>query len=167
MTIDKELTTSELLESFPGLTRDQLYFWERSKWIKPMEAESTDGKRPRRKYSPGQVRKIEALWTAYQEGYTPQQAYERANVNEFLRHPQLSALLNASHEMVRSALYQDVETTLHQVAKSVAENLNSEVCSIFLLSESKTITWCLPHSRVERRVIDLRRLRSGVYPVVA
>ena len=117
--------------------RSAKYFWERSKWVKPMEVEGPEGKRPRRKYSREQVRKIEALWTAYQEGYTPQQAYERANVGEILRHPQLTALFNASRQMVRSALYEDLAETLYQVAKSVAENLNSEVCSIFLLSESK------------------------------
>ena len=72
------MTTHEILQKLPGLSRDTIYYWERRGWIASSPAAVRSGEGSRREYSEGEFRKIAKIWEYYQEGLRPEKAYERA-----------------------------------------------------------------------------------------
>ena len=72
------MTTHEILQKLPGLSRDTIYYWERRGWIASSPAAARAGAGSRREYADAEVRKIAKIWEYYQQGLRPEKAYERA-----------------------------------------------------------------------------------------
>jgi putative methionine-R-sulfoxide reductase with GAF domain len=128
------VTTSEVIKKFPGLKRELLYFWEdRKKWIQSDRVKR--GKMQGRDYNKEQVRRIKVMWKAYKEGYTPEEAHNRASLDDASRNPHITALFTASGELMKTAFHDNPHDALQRLAETVHRHLSAEAFSIFLVRE--------------------------------
>ncbi len=70
------MRASALLTSIPGLTIDHLHNWERQGYLSPNRRRV--GKREVRDYSIKDIQLIKAMWSYYQQGCSPKNAYRNA-----------------------------------------------------------------------------------------
>jgi putative methionine-R-sulfoxide reductase with GAF domain len=126
--------TNKVVKKFPGLKRELLYFWEdKKRWIQSRRVDR--GTMQGRDYDEEQVRKIGIMWQACKEGYTPEQAHNRASMDESLRNPHVSALFAASGELMKTPFQGNLDHALQRVAQTVQKHLSAEAFSIFLVPE--------------------------------
>lgn len=70
------MTTGEVLAQVPGITKDQLYYFEAKGFVRPRKVAA--GKVERNDYSEEDLRLIKAISKYYQQGFPPKVAYQKA-----------------------------------------------------------------------------------------
>lgn len=158
------MKTRELLESVPGLSRSQLYFWEKKQWIRPHHFKRGT-KMNGRDYSPGDVAKVKLLFKSYGEGYKPDDAYKRACGLKFWTNPQLRGLLDASQTIIKTTFRGDRTATLSTVADTVRRFSSAESCAIFLVDETKRDELYLQARADNRESLDDQSCRLKIHSV--
>jgi DNA-binding transcriptional MerR regulator len=70
------MRASKLISNIPGITMDHLYNWERQGYLAP--GRITVGKKQVRDYTEKEVYLLKAMWSYYQNGLSPKNAYRSA-----------------------------------------------------------------------------------------
>jgi DNA-binding transcriptional MerR regulator len=70
------MRASKLISNIPGITMDHLYNWERQGYLTP--ARISVGKKQIRDYSAKDAHLLKAMWSYYQQGLSPKNAYRNA-----------------------------------------------------------------------------------------
>jgi hypothetical protein len=72
------MRASKLISNIPGITMDHLYNWERQGYLAPSRI--SVGKKRVRDYTEKEVLLLKAMWSYYQNGLSPKNAYRNAMV---------------------------------------------------------------------------------------
>jgi DNA-binding transcriptional MerR regulator len=67
---------AELLASCPGMTKENVYYLEQRRYIRPIK--QRHGKIERNLYTTEQLELVKAIWRHRQAGDLPREAYQRA-----------------------------------------------------------------------------------------
>lgn len=78
------MRASQLMNNIPGITMDHLYNWERQGYLAPNRI--SVGKKQIRDYSEKDVHLLKAMWSYYQKGLSPKNAYRNAT-EEIVKSP--------------------------------------------------------------------------------
>jgi DNA-binding transcriptional MerR regulator len=70
------MRASELMGIIPGITVDHLHNWERQGYLDP--GRISVGRKRIRDYTEREVRLVKAMWSYYQKGLSPRNAYRNA-----------------------------------------------------------------------------------------
>jgi hypothetical protein len=70
------MRAAELMSTIPGMTMDHLHNWERQGYVAP--GRISVGKKQIRDYSENEAHFIRAMWSYYQKGFSPKNAYRNA-----------------------------------------------------------------------------------------
>jgi DNA-binding transcriptional MerR regulator len=70
------MRAAELMTHVPGITREHLHNWERQGYLAPGRIKV--GKKQIRNYSEKDIYLIKAMWSYYQQGLSPKNAYRNA-----------------------------------------------------------------------------------------
>jgi hypothetical protein len=70
------MRASELMGNIPGITMDHLHNWERQGYLAP--GRISVGKKLIRDYTEKEVHLVKAMWSYYQKGLSPRNAYRNA-----------------------------------------------------------------------------------------
>ena len=71
------MRASELMGNIPGITMDHLHNWERQGYLAP--GRISVGKKLIRDYTEKEVHLVKAMWSYYQKGLSPKNAYRNAS----------------------------------------------------------------------------------------
>ncbi|OGP85890.1 MAG: hypothetical protein A2Z08_00980 [Deltaproteobacteria bacterium RBG_16_54_11] len=71
------MRASELMGNIPGITMDHLHNWERQGYLAP--GRISVGKKLIRDYTEKEVHLVKAMWSYYQKGLSPRNAYRNAS----------------------------------------------------------------------------------------
>ena len=75
----------ELMSAIPGITMDHLHNWERQGYVSPSRI--SVGKKEIRDYSGKDVYFLKTMWSYYQKGCSPKNAYRNAAEAAIEDHP--------------------------------------------------------------------------------
>ena len=89
------MRASKLMSNIPGITMDHLYNWERQGYLAPNRI--SVGKKQIRDYSEKDVHLLKAMWSYYQKGLSPKNAYRNAT-EEILKSPLSAFPLLRDHQ---------------------------------------------------------------------
>ena len=70
------MRAAELMSTIPGITMDHLHNWERQGYVAP--GRISVGKKQIRDYSENEAHFLRAMWSYYQKGFSPKNAYKNA-----------------------------------------------------------------------------------------
>jgi DNA-binding transcriptional MerR regulator len=70
------VTTGELLAHVPGVTKDQLYYFEAKGFLHPRKVSA--GKIERNDYTEEDLKMVKAISKYYQQGFPPKVAFQKA-----------------------------------------------------------------------------------------
>ena len=71
------MTTGEVLNKIPGLSKDILYYWEARGYIAPHKYQR--GRVDKRNYSKKDFKIIAAMFKYYKQGFSPKICYQKAS----------------------------------------------------------------------------------------
>jgi DNA-binding transcriptional MerR regulator len=70
------MRAAELMSTIPGMTMDHLHNWERQGYVAPNRI--SVGKKQIRDYNENEAHFLKAMWSYYQKGFSPKNAYRNA-----------------------------------------------------------------------------------------
>ncbi len=70
------MTTGEILNGVPNLTKDILYYWEAKGYIQPRKYQR--GRVDKRDYSDKDFRLVTAMFKHYEKGFPPKRCFQKA-----------------------------------------------------------------------------------------
>jgi DNA-binding transcriptional MerR regulator len=70
------MRAAELMSTIPGMTMDHLHNWERQGYVAPSRI--SVGKKQIRDYNENEAHFLKAMWSYYQKGFSPKNAYRNA-----------------------------------------------------------------------------------------
>jgi len=93
------MRAKELISKIPGITADQLHNWERQGYLGPKRVSL--GKKRVRDYSEEEFALIKAMWSLYQKGVSPKNAYGQATQEISKKMPFLASPVSPKDESTR------------------------------------------------------------------
>jgi DNA-binding transcriptional MerR regulator len=174
------LSTSEVLDLAPGLSRDLLYFWERKGWITPNKRKR-GSKQEGRDYPISEARKAQIMWSLYKQGHTPEHAYSMARVVEQMASVEAEYIekVKKANESGAGADYVGASVVAYALAwkysrrglTEVAEPLCDESIRLYAKSNEKDRTdvsqfvpWATEHGVDLPGLYHEGTIRSNVFP---
>jgi len=127
------IATSDILEMFPDISRDVLYFLEKKGVTEPRKTARRKGAKKRsRSYSESDISRLFIAAQAYRMGLNPERVVEAAFRPELLRNEKQIGMARGAFELVKQLLLGDRSEVWKTVARFVGEQLESEACIIYM-----------------------------------